>query len=69
MLAADDDADDCGNMAAADDDAADDCGIMADDEEEEVEADCGGGRVAALAETWRGMRRALRSAENRKQSD
>ena len=52
-------------MLAADDDAADDCGIMAAADDEDADEDCGGGRVAALAETWRGMRRALRRAANK----
>ncbi len=46
-----------------DDDAVEGGGMMDDD----ADADCGGAREAALAETWRGMRRAFRSADSDKQ--
>ncbi len=44
---------------AEDDDVVEEGCIM---DEEAEDADCGGAREAALAETWRGMRRAFRSA-------
>jgi hypothetical protein len=48
-------------LADAEDDDALEEGCIMDADADEAD-DCGGAREAALAETWRGMRRAFRSA-------
>ena len=53
-------------LADAEDDDALEEGCIIDDADD-ADAACGGGREAALAETWRGMRRAFRSAASDEQ--